>query len=160
MRIPYWQIIAVPILLIVGGVLSNQVVLIANGDKFPVLVNDKKYERMLERQAEEDDAEQAVRHFVTLDGLVKIPLSTISIRDAVRADEDGMIDYTHSRMGHNSHLRALADIWDLGNIYSVGDGGIIFGSWLWNFAPLAWLVLVIRKLIAEAQNEPQSRIVR
>jgi hypothetical protein len=49
--------------------------------------------------------------------------------------------------GDNSHLTAMADIWDLGDhIYSVGDGAIMLGDWLLTFTPFMWLALILKKL--------------
>src|SRR5208282_1411341 len=52
------------------------------------------------------------------------------------------IDSVHSIMGPNSRLKAMADVFDLGNgIYSIGDFGIILGSYLWPFLTLFFLGL-------------------
>jgi hypothetical protein len=44
-RIPYWQLIALPILAMFLGAASNQVVLIANDGRFPVQLNAASVER-------------------------------------------------------------------------------------------------------------------
>jgi len=61
-----------------------------------------------------------------------------------------MIDDTHSVMGPNSHLKALGDIFPLGNIYSIGDAAIFLGDYLLGLGPLMWLALAIRKLYVDS----------
>jgi hypothetical protein len=62
-----------------------------------------------------------------------------------------MIDRTHSVMGPNSHLKILADILPLGHsIYSIGDGLLYFGEWLFSFSPFMWIALTVRKLFVSA----------
>ena len=42
----------------------------------------------------------------------------------------------------------MADIWDFHDVtYSIGDFMLMLGDWFMGWAPLAWLVLIIRKLI-------------
>ena len=67
-----------------------------------------------------------------------------------------MIDKTHSVMGPNSHLKALADIFPLGSIYSIGDGFIALGEWLMSFCPYMWLALVIRKVYVWCEQCPSK----
>lgn len=102
-------IILLPACVTFVGAASNQAVLIANGDKFPVLINDVK-----QAQAE--------------------------------VTPSGMIDDTHCLMTRQTHLNALADIFDLGNIYSIGDMLIEFGRWLGTFSFFVWIALVTRRL--------------
>jgi hypothetical protein len=98
------------------GVASNQAVLMANHDAFPVMVNPVKLAGFLP------------------DGVVITP------------GQSQMIDTVHETMTKDTHLNALADIFDLGSIYSIGDFGIILGMWLNTFAPVVWGTLVIKKL--------------
>ena len=139
---PYWWVIALPILFVALGALSNQVVLIANHDKFPVMVNNRKLQGFL-RPADEEEVIKSV----TIDGLIQIPLSTLPVGKVRPYDPDGMIDNVHCIMSPSSRFKALADIWDLRAIYSVGDGLILLGTWFLSFAQTAWIVLVLRKLI-------------
>ena len=120
----YLWILCIPLAISFFGIASNQAVLIANGDKFPVMLNGTKMSIVRMEQADAD-----------------IPrLIYISV---VR---DGMIDRTHCLMTPQTHLTALADIFDLGSIYSIGDFGIMLGDWLWGFCPFIWVALVLKEL--------------
>lgn len=81
------------------------------------------------------------------DAFVFDPLHTKVGLVAGEMDENGQfIDQVHSVMGPNSRLKALADIFNLGiGIFSIGDFLILLGGWLWTFAPIAWVVLLIKK---------------
>ena len=98
------------------GAASNQAVLIANHDTFPVNIN-----------------------------LVKLK-GHIDEQPIVLADGTVMIDDVHCMMSSKTHLNWLADEFDLGSIYSVGDFGILLGEYLWGFAPLVWGVVIFEKL--------------
>lgn len=98
------------------GVASNQAVLQANHDTFPVLVNSIKLAGILP------------------DGVIITP------------GQSQAIDEVHVTMTPDTHLNFLADIFDLGNIYSIGDFAIMLGEWLNTFAPFVWGFAVIRKL--------------
>jgi hypothetical protein len=66
------------------------------------------------------------------------------LHTAVRLDDiqGQFLDSVHSVMGPNSRLKALADVFDLGDgIYSVGDFGIILGAYFWPFTSLLFLAL-------------------
>ena len=65
------------------------------------------------------------------------------------ADGTVMLDDVHCVMTHKTHLNALADIFDLGTIYSIGDFGLILGGWLWSFAPFVFVFDVTRKLVKQ-----------
>ena len=92
------------------GFASNQLVLIANHDKFPVLLNEKA-------------------------------------RTSFNPDANGLIDERHCVMTKQTHLNALADIFDLHTAwYSVGDGLLFTGEWLESFCFFVWVALVIQKL--------------
>lgn len=61
-----------------------------------------------------------------------------------------VLDGRHVTANGHQHLMFLADVWNMGNIYSVGDGFLALGSWLWDFAPLVWgLILCLKVLNAE-----------
>ena len=121
-------ILLLPIALTFVGAASNQAVLIANHDKFPVMVNDAKAAEMLQNKEESAGAQ----HFV-YDS--HIP--------------DGMLDDVHEIMTPQTHLNALADIFDLHEaIYSVGDLLLELGGWLGIFAPYVWFFEAVRKLNA------------
>jgi hypothetical protein len=117
------------------GVLSNQAVLIANHDKFPVMLNARKLDKILNQD-----------ELAGLEAILgikpKAPIAKI-------ADPDGMIDDTHCQMTSKTHLNALADVFDLGSIYSIGDFTLYLGEWLMTWTPFVWGYAVIRKLYAQ-----------
>ena len=114
------------------GAASNQAVLIANGDKFPVMLNARKLNKLL-NQDEMADLEKilGIKH--------KAPI-------AKTPDPDGMLDDVHCQMTSKTHLNALADVFDLGSIYSIGDFTLYLGEWLMGFTPFVWGYAVIKKL--------------
>jgi hypothetical protein len=59
------------------------------------------------------------------------------------------IDEVHVTMTSQTHLNFLADVFDLGTIYSIGDFAIMLGEWMLAFTPFIWGALVIRKLTDE-----------
>lgn len=128
-KFPYLWLIAVPVLSIFLGAASNQVVLVANHGKFPVMINDAFYAKFCTIPPDADP-------------------ELIAMIPPIACLKGGqMIDEVHSIMGPNSHLKLLSDIFPLGDaIYSVGDGLINFGSWMLTFSPIAWLFLTMRRL--------------
>jgi hypothetical protein len=121
-------IVALPVLLIVLGAASNQAVLIANHDKFPVMVNDAK-----------------LAEFRHVDPVVEMFRRALGLQQQQLPPD--MIDDVHCIMTSKTHLNAMADIFDLGGgIYSIGDFGIILGETLGPLANLGWVILVVRKL--------------
>ena len=113
------------------GVASNQAVLIANGDKFPVMLNARKLDKILNPTIDAD--------------LEKILGIKIVEKPAPKPDPDGMIDDTHCQMTSKTHLNALADVFDLGSIYSIGDFTLYLGEWLMGWTPFVWGYAVIKK---------------
>jgi hypothetical protein len=97
------------------GTASNQLVLIANHDKFPVMVNAVKLA----------DFENSA------DG--SLP--------------DGMLDNVHCVMTSETHLNALADIFDLNSsgTYSIGDFLLVAGEESRDYIFFVWLALVVYK---------------
>jgi len=114
----YLWILALPLALSLMGAASNQAVLVANNDTFPVRISEVKV-AMLEVQ---DGAT-----YTLPDGKV-------------------MLDPAHCVMTNKTHLNVLADNFDLGGIESVGDLSLDLGSWMWLFAPFVWGAAVVRKL--------------
>jgi hypothetical protein len=124
----YLYLLAIPVLFTVLGAASNQIVLFANNDKFPVMMNDAGVKRYT---AEVEDAKSDPEVDQTL------------IPDV----EDGMMDQTHCFMTSKTHLNFLADVFDFGTAYySVGDGLLFLGGWAWTFMPFVWGFAVVRKL--------------
>lgn len=118
LRKTYLYVLAIPVLTFVLGVASNQAVLIANNDTFPVRISEVKVQLL---KAEEG--------------------ATITMPDG-----KVMLDPVHCVMTDKTHLNWLADNFDLGSIYSVGDFGLYFAEWMWSFAPFIWGAAVTRKL--------------
>jgi hypothetical protein len=122
-------LLAIPTLLTVIGAASNQAVLIANHDTFPVLVNDAKATLILTHQAGKPDTDFRFRP-----------------TPAQEVDNVVMLDEVHCLMTPQTHLNALADVFDLGSIYSIGDFSLILGDWLWAFAFPLFVFDTTRKL--------------
>ena len=120
-------ILAVPVMLFMLGAASNQAVLWANHDKFPVMVNTLK-ERVMVAQAQANYKELAAE---------------AGIDPTLPA---GMIDDTHCVMTDKTRLNWLADVFDFGSIYSIGDFSLMLGEWLFGFAPFLFAFDVVRKL--------------
>jgi len=129
-------ILAVPVLIFGLGCFSNQVVLWANHDKFPVMWNEYKVAQealVIEHDTHSKDPKVAEQAKFDLEALV----------------DYGFIDDTHCVMTSKTHLNFLADIVDLKSAtYSIGDGLLIFGEWMFPFAPFIFLFDVTRKLRA------------
>lgn len=131
MRRTFLWVLAVPLLLTFLGASSNQLVLRQNGDRFPVKINAAKltkYANELNKAAQSGDDDAALQ----LDELMQA----------------GYIDDTHVVMTDKTHLNALADWIDFrgDGIYSPGDLLLDLGSWSWDFAPLVWGLLAVRKM--------------
>lgn len=137
-KVPYWYLWAVPALAIFLGAASNQFVLIANHGKFPVMMNEAQVVHFCAATPEQDEFSTKRPRFSVLKTSV----------DFTSCSHGGQfIDQVHSVMGPNSRLKAMSDILNLKDgIYSIGDIGIILGSWLFSFTPIAWTVLTVRKL--------------
>lgn len=123
-------LIAIPILLILIGAGLNQLVLVANGGKFPVLLSER--EQITWRVAAAEA--KCVK---------KVHLGLFDEEQPIcRAPDfnDQFLDDIHSVMGKNSRLKFLADWIKLGReIDSPGDLMIQFGTFLW---PLTWPVWI------------------
>ena len=127
-------ILAVPVLFTLLGAASNQVVLIANHDTFPVMVNDKKLAEMTETKEKFPVMELKLHK-------VFKPTPAQEKNDAV------MLDDVHCAMTSKTHLNALADIFDLKDaIYSIGDFMLMLGEWLGSFTFAIFVFDVVRKL--------------
>jgi len=134
-KVPYWQLIAVPLLLLFIGAASNQAVLIANGDKFPVLIN-------------QEQIVQACTPAVDKSPFDSMPLVTPSVDINTCANGGEFLDDSHVIMTSKSHLNILADIFDFHDAtYSIGDLLMMLGSWMRGWSFVAWVVLVIRKFL-------------
>lgn len=130
LQITYLWILLLPIALGFLGASSNQLVLIANHDKFPVMLSDAKIEKLNAPQPSQES-----------------PFAPGGIQISKYSNADVMIDEVHCVMTSKTHLNFLADIFDFKDaIYSIGDLLLEAGSSLWTFCPFVWGAFVIRKL--------------
>lgn len=107
-------VLLLPYLVFGVGAASNQLVLIANHDKFPVMLNEA--------------------------GRVRF-----------KPDANGLIDQRHCVMTHETHLNALADIFDFQvGWYSIGDFLLMLSDWLSGFCIYVWMALVVKSLLQKA----------
>lgn len=132
-------ILAVPALFFGLGLVSNQVVLWANRDKFPVMWSDYKvaeYELSLEQTAAQVD-----KSGEPTDKAEDAQLALVALKD------EGFIDQVHVVMTSKTHLNFLADVFDLKEAtYSIGDFLLMLSDWLMVFAPFLFVFDVVRKL--------------
>ena len=125
-----WVLLA-PLAFTFAGAASNQLVLIANHDKFPVMVNDVKLAEMTDHRFGSAPKKDNPFPFVY----------NSAVYDTT------MLDDVHEAMTPDTRLNFLADIFDMRDaIYSIGDFMLMLGSWLWVFAPFVWVYAVIVKL--------------
>ena len=123
-------ILAIPVLFTFLGAASNQLVLVANHDSFPVMLNDKKLRDMTKKDEEQ---------FIKVQFLAPTP--------AYEANDVVMLDDVHCNMTSETHLNFLADIFDLKDaIYSIGDFMLMLGEWLGSFTFAIFVFDVARKL--------------
>ena len=127
-------ILLLPVVLTITGAASNQAVLIANHDKFPVMLNDYKivgYELQAEKATQSDDPDVAEQAAFDLESL-----------------KHGFLDDTHCIMTNDTHLNFLADVIDFRGegILSVGDLLIEAGAYLGVCALFVYVYAVTSKL--------------
>ena len=127
-------ILLTPGALWLGGVASNQAVLNANQDKFPVMWNEFKINRYA--------AELVI---ATHDKDKIVAENAQFMLDALNA---GYLDDTHCIMTPKTHLNWLADVFDIkgDGVYSIGDFMQYVGEWAYTFVPFVWGFEVIRRL--------------
>lgn len=128
-------VFAIPFLSLLLGASLNQLVLFANNDRFPVMMNSAKineYKLQLEKAAQAED-EQAIFFLEAL--------------------QYGYLDDVHIIMTPRTHLNFLADWIDLKDAtYSPGDLLISLGETGLGYAPVVWIVLVTGRLIRKENN--------
>ena len=131
-------IIGIPLLLLFTGIASNQAVLYANHDRFPVMVSEAKlfeYQHRLVKVVDGDGDEDADPDEA------QVKLEEL---------QHGFLDEVHCVMDSTTHLNFLADWIDLHDgTYSPGDVLQDLGEYLLGFSPLVWGVVVIGKLRKE-----------
>lgn len=62
-----------------------------------------------------------------------------------------MMDEKHVVMSSNDRLKFLADVIDIGGIYSIGDGLVNIGQYGWTFAPFIWIYALCCKVQEDAK---------
>jgi len=113
----YLYVFAIPLLFIFLGAASNQAVIIANNDTFPVRAN-----------------------------LVKVK-ADVGDNPTILPDGTLMLDDVHCLMTSKTRLNWLADNFDFQNsIMSIGDLSLDLGEWSFGYSTLVWGVLVVKKL--------------
>lgn len=111
------------------GIISNQVVLNANNDAFPVRINPVKLY----------DWSQKGTKMHILPPTPETPKGVVFINDNM-----------HIVMNSTTHFNWLADIFDFHtHIYSIGDFAQDLGEWAAEFTPFLWAGAILRKLFAE-----------
>jgi hypothetical protein len=139
-------LLALPLLFTFLGIASNQAVLAANSDRFPVMWNNYKvneYRLHLEKAAADDDPDVALQAQFDLAAL-----------------REGFIDDTHCIMTKDTHLNFLADYIDFHTAtYSPGDELLELGEWSWSFAFPVWIFAAIQKLrkVGDSENGDYAR---
>jgi hypothetical protein len=118
------------------GVASNQLVLFVNHDKFPVMYSPTK-EAIWLAAADKELQENLHGKHPDLEEAEVIRYSV----------EHGMIDETHCIMTGETHLNALADIFDFHSegIQSIGDLSIDLGHEMKDTLPFIWVALILYK---------------
>ena len=138
-HIPYFYLLAVPVLALCLGHISNQAVMLANHEAFPVMVNAKDEKLIHDRQVQERLAEI----FVAISAGSQGPFVDPRIPQAL----DNYIDRQHVVMDGSSHLKLLADWIDWGEgVYSPGDVLILTGLYTLPSGLFGWIVLLLRRL--------------
>ena len=116
------------------GMASNQAVLWANNDTFPVRIN-------LVKLMEWSDGGKSV-HVIPPDF------------DPAHPDGAIMLDTIHCLMTNKTHLNWLADNFDFHDtIVSVGDMLIDLGQWSGQYLPVLWFGAVLAKLARREEQE-------
>ena len=127
-------ILAVPVLFLALGIASNQAVLAANHDRFPVMWNSYKAASLvlsIEKATESDDPDVAEQAAFDLEAL----------------HEYGYLDDTHVLMTGKTRLNFLADWIDLKSAtYSLGDFAIDAGEWGLEYCPFLWFGVAVARL--------------
>lgn len=143
-RIPYFYLIAVPVLLVLSGVASNQAVLVANWGKFPVMMNERQVQLQAKMQEQMDQADQKQAN----DDPFSSFNTSVDTDKIVLDSQSQFLDDVHSIMGHNSRLKFMADIFNMGQfICSIGDLLLWLGEWLGSYSFIMWLGLILRRLM-------------
>lgn len=140
-RASFLWVLLLPYAFTYVGAASNQLVLIANNDKFPVMQNEADIARfhainaekikILEAMEDEDDKPKA-----------RVMIAVIQAQDAA-----GLLDDRHCIATSKTHLNFLGDVFDLHDaIYSIGDFMLGIGDDITTMCIVLWVVLAAKKL--------------
>lgn len=128
-----WMVL-IPYAFTWGGTASNQAVLWANNDTFPVRIN-------------------LVKLMQWSDGGKSINVIPPDF-DPAHPDGAIMLDNIHCMMTAKTHLNWLADNFDFhDSIESIGDLMIDLGAWSGNYLPVMWFALVAAKLARRREEQ-------
>lgn len=139
-------IVAVPMICFLLGALSNQTVLVANHDRFPVMINGYKqnqYQLYLQKELNECMAANTSDDSDGPDPQGECD----KVEFALEGLKYGYLDDTHVIMTSHTHLNFLADWFDRKDgIYSPGDFLLILAESTFEYTLAMWLAVVIMKL--------------
>jgi hypothetical protein len=147
-------ILLLPGVLFFTGAASNQAVLIANNGKFPVQCNEATYNhilfvkkvRVFKATVKEAKAEKKGKEEDVIEASIE---QAAAEQELEMFEKYGIMDDAHTVMTSKTHLNFLADEFDLQDaVYSIGDGLLSLGEYLWEYAFLVWGLVVFNKLRA------------
>ena len=131
-------ILLTPLVIGWAGTLSNQAVLWANHDTFPVMINPVKLQVFTGGELSKNPT--TGKPEISGGLVIELPDGTL------------MTDPTHCVMTSKTRLNWLADIFDFHqSIESVGDLLIGVGEWSWGFAPYVWGFAVLSPLFKKQE---------
>lgn len=125
------------------GAASNQLVIIANDGKFPVQMNPMSRALHSAKVATEV---AAIMNAVDADDQDSINDAEAKVFVIRTAEKAGMLDDIHCIMTPATHLNLLADIFDIGGIYSVGDGLLSIAEQSYEYCAMLWIFLLCAKV--------------
>lgn len=119
-KIPYWKLLAIPVLAYTIGFTCNMTALISNGGTMPVLSTDGEV-----WQGDKPNWSKVVLYENTI-----------------------FFDPIHTRMKPTDHVKWLCDIFNLHNgTYSIGDFFAMFAYSTYDYFGIAWLTLLLKKFM-------------
>lgn len=142
LRLTFLWVLLLPYLIGNLGAASNQLVLVANHDKFPVMYNE-----VLTAEFHAINAEK-IKFFESVpEDSDKKPLARVMEATIKAADAAGIVDERHCLMTSKTHLNFLSDVFDFHDgIYSIGDGFLYLAGWLDTFCPFVWVALILMRI--------------
>ena len=131
-----------------AGFSSNQAVLIANHGKFPVRYNNVQIAKWYAEQESKEAAILAGVDPTDDDDVREAQAETYIIEAGIK---NGMLDPIHCLMTSKTHLNFLADTFNLGPIYSVGDGLLFAAEWSCDYFIVLWMFMASAKLMRQEE---------